>query len=270
MSFTDPTGLIRAPMPWERDPCSRVSGCLNLNGGGFGSGTARVQGVGGYLNIRVSWVLFQTRHDRDVVGYHWIPRLNISFALERTFTDVAVPAKKRPAERPARPGQVGICFPRAKKGEHHYRIIGFICSRSTNPESNEDWANKVFEYVNRKDVPFYSGSQTGSGKYVLWENIPIIHEEHVNERRSENVADEGHLLYKKGEDNRVKHKVYFDNGDLLYEVDASGVNDHPRLNNAIGVLAFGDTVSRVVDRYGDPPNRRHHWSGGPMMPMPFP
>ncbi len=276
MSFTDPTGLVRAPMPWERDPCSRVSGCLNLNGGGggggFGSGTARDQGVRGYLNVWVSWVLLPTGYDRDVIGFEWIPRLNISFGLARTFTDVAVPAEKRPADRPARPGQVGIYFPGAdaKKGEHHYRIIGFICSRSTNPECNEEWANKVFEHVNRNDVPFYSGSKTGPGRYVLWGNNPIIHEEYVTERRSVNVADEGHLLYKKGEDNRVEHKVYFDNGDLLYEVDASGVNDHPRLNNAIGVGAFGDTVSRVVDRYGDPPNRRPLWPSGPMMPMPFP
>ncbi len=111
MSFTDPTGLIRAPMPWERDPCSRVSGCLNLTGGGgggggggFGSGTALVEGVRGHLNIWVSWVLFQTGHDRDVIGYQWIPRLNISFALERTFTNVAVPAKKRPGDRPTDSG----------------------------------------------------------------------------------------------------------------------------------------------------------------------
>ena len=46
MSFTDPTGLVRAPMPWEHDMCAGGTRCRNLNGGGggFASGTARVEG----------------------------------------------------------------------------------------------------------------------------------------------------------------------------------------------------------------------------------
>ncbi len=107
MSFTDPTGLIRAPMPWEHDMCAGGTRCRNLNGGGgggFGSGTARVEGSRSYVYAGVSTFFFPSRGwgfdgDRrdgsDVVTIAYFFSGSVP-----TFTDVAVPAEKQPGDRP--------------------------------------------------------------------------------------------------------------------------------------------------------------------------
>ncbi len=256
MSFTDPTGLIRAPMPWERDPCSRVSGCLNLNGGGFGSGTARVQGVRGYLNVWVSWVLLPTGYDRDVIGFEWIPRLNISFGLERTFTEVAVPAEKQPGDRPVAPaprgpGDVAESF--ESGNGHHYRIRGWICSRELNPHCNEEWAKRVFEHVNRNDIPYNSGNDLETGTHELILNNPIDHSHDEEGLWSENVALEEHWLYP----GRVKHRVFFEDGNLYYDVQGTGTGGWDPLVNTVGSWTFRPGVKSVVQKFGDPPRIRY-------------
>ena len=140
--------------------CAGGTRCRNLNGGGgFGTGTARVDGARGYLNVWVSWVLLPTGYDRDVIGFEWIPRLNISFGLERSFTDVAVPAEKQPADRPADseppPGVPTYRGPARPDywewpvfpGEHCYEVLSArICAVS------ECDYNEVIKVLNEKAV----------------------------------------------------------------------------------------------------------------------
>ncbi len=106
MSFTDPTGLIRAPMPWERDMCSQVSGCLNLSGGGggggFGTGTALVRGSLSYMHWGVATFFFPSWSwgFDGAEGYNVVSIAFFISGTVPTLTEVAVPAVKRPGDRP--------------------------------------------------------------------------------------------------------------------------------------------------------------------------
>ncbi len=106
MSFTDPTGLVRAPMPWERDMCAGGTRCRNLNGGGggFASGTARVEGSLSYVLWWENWYFVPNRSpvsdDARRDRYSVVMDAYFEFGSVRTFTDVAVPAEKQPGDRP--------------------------------------------------------------------------------------------------------------------------------------------------------------------------
>ena len=132
-----------------------------------------------------------------------------------------------------------------------YVISARICKRST--ICNEAWANRVYDHVNRNDVP-YSWDDEGTGdKDLLLGSQPIYHEEFPSLRRSVNTTREGHIFHP-GE---VTHEVLLgDDGYLQYVITGTGSGGNPSFQNAAEVLTFGRGAEGVLRRYGHPPRER--------------
>ncbi|MBU2391943.1 MAG: DUF637 domain-containing protein [Gammaproteobacteria bacterium] len=125
-------------------------------------------------------------------------------------------------------------------GESHvYRIKGLICNQSE-AGCNGTLADRVFDSVNRNDVPFTS-NDLGNGTSNLLGFNPVTHTEYPDMRMSVNTTMEGHTFHP----GDVVHSVYFDEGNLYYEVIGTG-GVHPNLNNAVGVYLFKPGVESAV------------------------
>lgn len=130
-------------------------------------------------------------------------------------------------------------------GQHEYRIRGLICSRPVQG-CDDELADRVFDYVNRIDVPFTSEDMV-LGQHTLPGNNPIVHQASNRPRTTENVTLEGHIFHP-GE---VTHEVHFGNGDgiLYYDVTGTGSGPFPSVNNDLGRLLFEPGVRDVLRRY---------------------
>jgi hypothetical protein len=122
---------------------------------------------------------------------------------------------------------------------HVYKIKGLVCNQSESG-CNGNLADKVFEQVNRNDVPFTS-NDLGNGTSNLLGFNPVTHTEYPDMRMSVNTTMEGHTFHP----GDVVHSVYFDEGNLYYEVIGTG-GAYPALNNAVGVYLFKPGVESVV------------------------
>ncbi|MCP3427996.1 RHS repeat-associated core domain-containing protein [Alteromonas sp. LMIT007] len=134
---------------------------------------------------------------------------------------------------------------------HEYSIKGRICSESQ-AACNAQLADSIFEDVNNNDVPFHDGD-LGSGPKNLIDGIPrplgnqpIIHIEFPDQRMSVNVVLDGHNFHP----GDVTHRVYFEDGNLFYEVTGTGSGWAPGFNNTAGQVLFRPGVSQVVRKYG--------------------
>ncbi len=134
---------------------------------------------------------------------------------------------------------------------HRYVITARICKRSA--ICNEEWANRVYDHVNKNDVPFSWDDEGDGEKGLLLGTQPIYHEEFPSLQRSVNTTREGHVFHP-GE---VTHEVLFgEDGYLQYVVTGTGSGGIPSLNNAMGVLTFRPGAADVLDRFGHPPRER--------------
>ncbi len=127
---------------------------------------------------------------------------------------------------------------------HEYKIRGLICTQQTSG-CNDQLADRVFNYVNKNDVPFSFSSSEGSGPRTLWGNNPIDHEEYIDQRLTVNIAREGHTFYP----GDVTHKVHFENGNLYYDITGVGRGENPGWNNFVGRVTFQPNVSNVLLKY---------------------
>ena len=136
-------------------------------------------------------------------------------------------------------------------GDHEYNVRGLICSQA-DEGCDEEYANKVFQDVNKNDVPFGAESE-GSGDrvlipYVNWPfgRQPITHIEDVAGRASVNVTQRGHNFHP----GDVVHKVHFEDGKLYYDVTGRGTGLGAGFNNWVGQQLFQPGVEEIVERYG--------------------
>jgi len=180
-------------------------------------------------------------------------RVGISLALRIYWTHRTVEhtarlgVEQRPADEPITVGDLAVLRSRwvDKEGRHRYSITGYICNRSKSDRCTEDYADKVFAYVNSIDVPF-STEDLGRGPKDMKTPFgiqPIRHDEYIAERRSVNRTLENHR-YHPGE---VTNEVYFDrDGNLVYRVVGTGTGPHPWENVLAGVPLFQQGVEDVV------------------------
>ncbi|MEM7620986.1 MAG: RHS repeat-associated core domain-containing protein, partial [Pseudomonadota bacterium] len=137
------------------------------------------------------------------------------------------------------------------RGEHRYVISGEICSVSTSG-CNSALADKVFDYVNKNDVPFSSNDLGGGFKNLIdglfrpLGNQPIDHVEYPDIRTAINTTLEGHNFHP----GTVTHSVRFSDSSLLYNVTGQGSGRLPGFNNNLGVSLFKPNVRDVVNRFG--------------------
>ena len=130
-------------------------------------------------------------------------------------------------------------------GVHRYEIRGMICSQPT-AGCDAQLADEVYDYVNRNDVPFIGDDLRRGEHDLLLGTQPIVHQEYPEIRRSVNVTQEGHTFHP----GRVTHDVYFDNGNLYYDVTGTGTGRFPGLNNRAGIQLFRPGVEDVIELYG--------------------
>ena len=135
--------------------------------------------------------------------------------------------------------------------QHRYVITARICKRS--PVCDEAWADRVYDHVNRNDVPFSRDDKGDREKGLLLGTQPIFHEELPSLRRSVNRTRQGHIFHP-GE---VAHEVLFGEDDhLQYVITGTGSGGNPRITNAAGVWTFRRGARDVVRRFGNPPRER--------------
>ena len=152
------------------------------------------------------------------------------------------PATGHSPHRRSRAGTVDIEWGVDGEGGHWYIIRGRICHRSSS-HCDEDFADDVFDTVNRVDVP-WSWEDLGPGEKILAGNNPIYHDEFPAERRSVNTTRKGHR-YHRGE---VVNQVVFGDDDFLYyEVIGTGTGKDPYENIVTGTLTFFPVVDDVVE-----------------------
>jgi hypothetical protein len=130
--------------------------------------------------------------------------------------------------------------------EHTYKISGLICMTS-NTDCNESYANQVYSFVNKNDIPFTSDDMR-EGEHLLKPPIPFMtpdpirHTQDSSQRISVNIAGYGHRFYP----GTVTHSVNFRNGGFYYDVVDIGSGENPIFNNAAGIVLFRPGVSTVV------------------------
>ena len=267
LSHVDPSGLTLC------DPriCNRTS--ATPGGGWLGGGsTTRSQ------TVTVSEIVYGTvsiwRRGVYAGGWHgWDPVLNepawdttlyefwdliqvaLPFVASGTVT-VAVEdqsvADQPEEESTTKP--MGVTVDTSVDGDsHRYAISVRLCRKSA--VCDEAWADRVYDYVNRRDVP-YSSDDLGEGqKNILLGTQPIEHEEHLSARRSVNRTREGHELHP----GQVVHDVGFrPDGHLYYDIVGTGSGGDPDFANAVGVFTFIGTARDVVHRFGSPPTVRRY------------
>ncbi len=145
----------------------------------------------------------------------------------------------------------GINVTSSVDGENHeYGIRGFICSVSTSG-CNESYADEVYDYVNRNDVPF-TDDDLRTGKHVLkpiswlpFGGDPIFHQQDTATRTSVNITLDGHRFHP----GTVSHKVQFENGKLYYDLLGDGQGSTPSFNNDIGIYLFKPGVVKAVEKF---------------------
>jgi hypothetical protein len=134
--------------------------------------------------------------------------------------------------------------------DHSYSIRGLICNESTEG-CNGTYADKIFAEVNQNDVPFGADSN-GAGYKTLMLGVPLIgnqpiyHSEDIASRQSVNVTVEGHQFHP----GSVTHSVFFENGNLYYQVLGVGTGATPGVNNFVGAALFAPGVTSIVRKYG--------------------
>ena len=134
-------------------------------------------------------------------------------------------------------------------GGHYYRIRGVICERSE--RCDDAWADKVFDFVNRNDIPFTFDDTRKGVRNLLW-SAPIYHDERHEERWSRNDTLDGHPFHP----GKAGHYIHFAKNHLIYDVIGTGTADRPSLINAIGIAIFRPGVEDVVHQFGSPPTVR--------------
>ena len=127
---------------------------------------------------------------------------------------------------------------------HSYTIRGLICSAS-NPSCNAALADAVYEHVNQNDIPFTT-RDSETGVMVLFGDNPIDHREDIGNRTSVNITLDDHVFFP----GDVTHRVFFEDGDLYYEVVGTGTGDWRRANTSIGFSLFRPGVEAVVNEFG--------------------
>ena len=112
LSFTDPTGLIRQPFPWENDPCSAMRGCFHFNGaGGHGPTSQRVDSLNTYIAVGVATFFFPSWSSGWGVeggggfGYNVVSVVYFFFGAWPTSSTVSVPGDQQPGDRPVNAGR---------------------------------------------------------------------------------------------------------------------------------------------------------------------
>lgn len=115
---------------------------------------------------------------------------------------------------------------------------------------NEPLADRVYDYVNRNDIPF-TENDSGTGVRNLdvpgpWQDQPIYHIEDPRTRTSINRTLDGHIFHP----GHVTHRVYFQRRTLYYEVIGSGQGGLPGFNNMMGVQLFQPGIRDVIERFG--------------------
>ena len=181
-------------------------------------------------------------------------RRTVSLGQETSPADVPMvggePAADDAGSTAASPA--GVTVETSVDGDsHRYVIRARICNRSA--VCNEAWADRVYGFVNRNDVPF-SWDDLGTGrKNILFRTQPIDHAEDLSLRRSVNLAVEGHRFHP----GQVVHQVTFGTDDHLdYVIIGTGSGGSPPFVNAVGVLTFRPGAREVVRRFGHPPWER--------------
>ena len=209
------------------------------NGGFFGRG--------GFFRPRVSF-----RFGIPYAVFNAV-RSTVSLGRETAPADATMSGGGQASGQPSSAARgVGVTIETSVDGDSHgYVIRARICKRSA--VCNEAWADRVFDHVNRNDVP-YSWDDLGSGRKDLFLGTqPIDHQEYPLLRRSVNTTLEGHRFHP-GE---VAHEVTFgQDGYLDYVIIGTGSDGSPRFTNAIGVLTFRPGAREVVRRFGHPPRER--------------
>lgn len=150
------------------------------------------------------------------------------------------------------PSGVGVTVETSVDGDsHRYVIRARICKRSA--VCNEAWADRVYDFVNRNDVPFSLDDLGRGRKNLLFGTQPIDHIEIPSVRRSVNTTLDGHMFHL----GQVDHEVTFEPDDYLdYVIIGTGSGGSPRFNNAVGVLTFRPAAREAVRRFGHPPRER--------------
>ena len=196
-----------------------------------------------------SWIYYSSSE-----GYSYsdeITRSIVEQALEALrVLDESVADQPADTDSALVPGTVQVTrFAGKNGGEHYYQIRGVICERSV--RCDNAWADKVFDFVNRNDIPFTS-DDTRKGVHDLLLFAPIRHEQHLYERWSRNKTLGDHPFHP----GQVVHDVHFEKDHLIYDVTGTGTGNWPSVNNAIGISIFRPGVEDVVHRFGSPPTVR--------------
>ena len=231
LSRTDPTGYCYAAGPL----------CQVAQGGGFTNVTQALTSwnmswripvfatvTWGRVSFGVGGSLWSGQRGGFFGGGFFWPRVTFRFGLPfPVFTSVdqmvSLGQETSPADVPMSGGvrattragsraasEVGVTVETSVDGNsHRYVIRARICKRSA--DCNEAWADRVFDFVNRNDVPF-SWDDLGSGrKSILLRTQPIDHAEDPSLRRSVNLTVQGHRFHQ----GQVVHQVTFGTDDYL-------------------------------------------------------
>jgi len=100
MSFTDPTGLVRAPPPWEDDPCGDMLGCMYFDGGGggFGATSQRIASYRYHISLGVATFILPVLGDDG--GFRIVSIAFLFGGRTPTSISASTPGDPEPAGRP--------------------------------------------------------------------------------------------------------------------------------------------------------------------------
>ena len=253
-SRTDPTGRIQA------GPMCNLPGVICMQGGDAGgaSSAAPARGWAALFGVRFSVEWVPTRGGSGVGGsgnerpsstwgtVAWTPVLTWSvWALYyRAMAHGA--AERQPADEPMI-GRINVTK-EADGDWHRFTIETVICHESM-PGCDDDYAEEIYEYIRRNDLPPLPRSPWNSdtGLKTLLGNNPIFHLEDEDALKSTNFTLPGHIFHKGQVVPQVIRPSLSSDGYLKARVGGEGTGGKAWLNNLLGVWLFKGVVEDVRD-----------------------
>jgi len=265
--FADSAGVLSGGVKFAKTLAHGIAGGISsvLNGGKFGHGFASagftqafagaINGIGGrYGNVTSGKYFDAINRVKRIVAAAVVggtaSQLTggkfangaITGAFSRMFNDESHYQKRKNLVKE----RVSITSSTNEEtGSHEYNISGKLCEVISSGCTVE-FANKIFNEVNKNDVPF-TRDDLREGDHILGlMNDPVRHEQYPSLRKSLNIALDGHTFYP----GTVIHSVNFRDGALFYDVTGVGTGTFTNFNNGVGIALFQPGVKRIIWNHG--------------------